>query len=120
MAMSRQLSNFTNSTVHIAMSVMAQAVQDRGSITKLTKEIRSKFAQTTEALISKTDSQEQTTADALNDAFQRFQLWVGNIGAAINTQKNISLESRLKTSPEVREQIFSLLRDLIKGLDDCG
>lgn len=55
----------------------------------------------------------------LEDILERFILWAGNMGAWHPPHSRMSLDSRLSESPEVRHQIFQLLKDLYQAIQDC-
>lgn len=90
------------------------------SIARSTKQTRKKFTRTIDSINSEGSHFLETTYQAtLIDSLERFQLWAGNIGAAVDPRKKNSLEARLKDAPEVKEQIYDLLCDLHEALDDC-
>ena len=90
------------------------------SIAQLTKQTRKEFTRTIDSFNSEESHSLETTYQAtLIDSLERFLLWAGNIGAAVDPRKTNSLEARLKDAPEVKEQIYDLLCDLHEALDDC-
>lgn len=67
---------------------------------------------------------ELSNADAsattsLTDSHERFQLWVGNIRAAEDDPNNVSLEWRLREAHDIRDDISSILTDVLEALNDC-
>lgn len=98
-------------------------VEDGGvavPMAQLTKQTRKKFTRTIDSFISEgPHSLEPIYQATIIDSLERFQLWAGNIGAAVDPRKKISLEARLKDASEVKEQIYDLLCDLNEALDDC-
>lgn len=54
----------------------------------------------------------------LEDILERFILWAGNMGAWHPLRSRMSLDSRLSESPEVRHQIYQLLKDLYEAIQD--
>jgi hypothetical protein len=55
---------------------------------------------------------------ALTGTLEIFQPWLGIVGAAIHGQKKISLEWRLKETPDIKEEILSLVNVLTEALGD--
>lgn len=55
---------------------------------------------------------------ALTDSLERFRLWSGSVGAALDGEKKASLEWRLREAPDIKEDILSLLGDLKEALED--
>ncbi|KAF2496628.1 hypothetical protein BU16DRAFT_458300, partial [Lophium mytilinum] len=89
------------------------------SIVTLTRRTRAKF----DHLILLSSTPERSRAPsiplfALQDALERFDLWAGNIGATQDAGRRASLDFRLNDTPEIKEQICSLLSDMIEALDD--
>jgi hypothetical protein len=90
------------------------------SIAQLTRETRESFAKLLEFLETAEGGLDGKALRAtLSDAFERFQLWAGNIGAAVDAHRKISLEWRLRDAAEIKEQICELQSDLIEALNDC-
>ena len=52
----------------------------------------------------------------LRDQFDRYKIWVGNIGATLKPQSKGSLEHRLKEAPRVAQLVTDCLQDLQKSL----
>lgn len=90
------------------------------TLSQTTRQTREKFTYVIQAL-GTLDSATigQGPKEALEDAFDRFQLWVGSVGASIASQRKISLEWRLRDAPEIKERIVELQSDLVEALDDC-
>lgn len=68
------------------------------------------------------DSNDGTTtvsAEDVSDAWDKFKLWAGNIGARRTPDSAASLESRLKGAKRVLEQVVRLLNGIQEALDDC-
>jgi hypothetical protein len=90
------------------------------TLAQTTRQTREKFTHIIQAL-GASDSAiiGQSPKEALEDAFDRFQLWVGSVGASVDAQRKISLEWRLRDAPEIKERIVELQSDLVEALDDC-
>jgi hypothetical protein len=89
-------------------------------LAQMTRQTREKFTQIIHTLsISDSATGGQGTKDVLQDIFERFQLWVGSVGASIDARSKLSLEWRLRDAPEIRERIVELQSDLVEALDDC-
>lgn len=58
------------------------------------------------------------TEAAITDISERFALWARNIGAFHAQQSPLSLESRLRDAPEIRDWVCELLDDLADALTD--
>jgi len=56
--------------------------------------------------------------DEVRDLADRFNLWVGNIGAGQPVVSALSLESRLWDAPEVLNEVLSLLGELCQAVRD--
>lgn len=52
------------------------------------------------------------------DAFGRFKIWAGNIGALQQIESKSSLDFRLRDSPKISTQILEILVDLAESLED--
>lgn len=57
-------------------------------------------------------------ATAATDVSERFALWARNIGAFNPPWSQLSLESRLRDAPEIRDWVCELLNDLADALTD--
>ncbi|ETS80775.1 hypothetical protein PFICI_08304 [Pestalotiopsis fici W106-1] len=68
--------------------------------------------------VSKTDPAYGIDHSIAVDTWDRFQLWVGNIGADRQDASMLSLESRMTSSSEVLQEISNLLGSLIDTLRD--
>jgi len=102
------------------MTILMEDEGKASSIAQVTRRTRQKFVEILQLLDSaKLDTIGAASKTDLVDTFDRFQLWAGNIGAAIDGQKKISLEWRLRDALEIKEQIIELQYDLVEGLDDC-
>ncbi|KAE9376716.1 hypothetical protein N431DRAFT_453112 [Stipitochalara longipes BDJ] len=53
------------------------------------------------------------------DAFGRFKIWAGNIGAFQQIDLKSSLDFRLRESPKISTQILEILDDLAESLEDA-
>lgn len=53
------------------------------------------------------------------DVWDRFKLWVGNIGANHQPASSLSLESRLAGAAELLQEVLDLLADLTDALTEC-
>lgn len=84
-----------------------------GSLVGTTRQIRERFDRTIHALSSDSSSRVDLT-----NASERFELWAGSVGAAVDAHKKISLEWRLRDAPDIVEAIYELQCDLIEALDD--
>jgi hypothetical protein len=90
------------------------------SLSHSTRLLREKFSLTANAFASGTAENATTELNAgLTDAAERFQLWAGSVGAAVDPQRKVSLEWRLRDAPEIKDRIHELQSDLIEALDDC-
>ena len=90
------------------------------TLAQTTRQTREKFTHVIQALgTSDSAAIGQGPKEALEDAFDRFQLWAGSVGASIDAQRKISLEWRLRDAPEIKERIVELQNDLVEALDDC-
>jgi hypothetical protein len=58
------------------------------------------------------------TKDDIGDQLDRFLLWAGNLGALRNPKSKLSLDQRLSSAPEVREQILRQFADIEEAIDD--
>jgi len=56
--------------------------------------------------------------EAVTDVSERFALWARNIGAFHPQKSQLSLESRLRDAPEIRDWVCELLDDLADALTD--
>jgi hypothetical protein len=91
-----------------------------GPLAAATRAIRDAFPRLIDAFTTKSASDAASNPHTtLIDAHERFQLWLGSVGAAVDRQKRISLEWRLRDAPEIKEEIMSLLNDLMEGIEDC-
>lgn len=54
----------------------------------------------------------------LDDIFQRYRLWAGNIGALHELKDQKSLEYRLRAAPRLQARFQELLRDVRDDLDE--
>ena len=52
------------------------------------------------------------------DAFGRFKIWAGNIGAFQQIDLKSSLDFRLRDTPKISTQILEILDDLAESLED--
>lgn len=52
------------------------------------------------------------------DAFGRFKIWAGNIGAFQPFELKSSLDFRLRETPKISTQILEILDDLAESLED--
>src|SRR5437868_5620845 len=52
------------------------------------------------------------------DAFGRFKIWAGNIGAFQEIDVKSSLDFRLRDTPKISAQILEILDDLAESLED--
>jgi hypothetical protein len=57
--------------------------------------------------------------EGIIDVSERFALWAKNIGAFHPAPSPLSLESRLRDAPEIRDWVCELLDDLAGALADC-
>ena len=90
------------------------------TLSQTTRHTREKFTHVIQALgTSDSTTIGQGPKEALEDAFDRFQLWVGSVGASVASQRKISLDWRLRDAPEIKERIVELQSDLVEALDDC-
>lgn len=90
------------------------------SLAQCTRSIRETFSRTVDAFTSGTaENDRPEISKGIADAAERFQLWAGSVGAAVDPQRKISLEWRLRDAPEIKERIYELQSDLIEALDDC-
>lgn len=58
------------------------------------------------------------TKDDIGDQLDRFLLWAGNLCALRNPKSKLSLDQRLSSAPEVREQILRQFADIEEAVDD--
>lgn len=54
----------------------------------------------------------------ITDAFGRFKIWAGNIGAFQQIDLKSSLDFRLRDTPKISTQILEILDDLAESLED--
>jgi len=52
------------------------------------------------------------------DAFGRFKIWAGNIGAFQQIELKSSLDFRLRETPKISTQIVEILDELAESLED--
>ena len=52
------------------------------------------------------------------DAFGRFKIWAGNIGAFQQIEVKSSLDFRLRETPKISTQIVEILDELAESLED--
>lgn len=57
-------------------------------------------------------------ADAIEDAFEKFRLWTGNLGALQDPSDTRSLEFRLRNAQAVRRRVGELLEELLELLQN--
>lgn len=90
-----------------------------GSLSELAKRTLQKFNRIIQLPDTAWPTSIPTQSQPLvRDAFERFQLWVGSIGAAVAPHRKVSLDWRLRDAQELKEQIGELQLDLIEALDD--
>ncbi|CCC13791.1 unnamed protein product [Sordaria macrospora k-hell] len=58
------------------------------------------------------------TAPSVQDAFERFMLWAGNLGALRKPTSKLSLDTRLANSQEVRDYIDREIKNMCEALED--
>jgi hypothetical protein len=58
------------------------------------------------------------TKDDISNQLDRFLLWAGNLGALRSPKSKLSLDQRLSSAPEVREQILRQFADIEEAVDD--
>lgn len=59
------------------------------------------------------------SSEDVADAWDKFKLWAGNIGARQTPDSPASLESRLQGARRVLEQVVNLLGAIQEACDDC-
>ncbi|PSN68574.1 hypothetical protein BS50DRAFT_619415 [Corynespora cassiicola Philippines] len=64
------------------------------------------------------DRNQRSIIASLKDAFQRFRLWSGSVGAELDSKSRMSLEWRLREAPDIKEEVITLLESLVEGLAD--
>lgn len=72
------------------------------------------------ALLQDAECQTRTALSpaAVNDQFERFRIWAGNLGAFQKLPSITSLDHRLRESPKVAVEIQELLQDLQGALQN--
>ena len=75
-----------------------------------------------EKLSSLVDDSQQSafliTHAEVHDQWDRFNIWVGNLGASHSLSLRSSLDYRLRDAPQIKNQIVELLQDLHEALED--
>lgn len=64
------------------------------------------------AVAAASNTHPDPTQRATQDEVSRFSLWIGNIGALHKESRDLSLESRLRSAPDILECIIDVLDDL--------
>jgi hypothetical protein len=62
--------------------------------------------------------QDDISDTEITDAFGRFKIWAGNIGAFQQIDLKSSLDFRLRDTPKISTQILEILDDLAESLED--
>ena len=57
--------------------------------------------------------------DAIEDAFEKYQLWAGNLGAFHNSSDTRSLDFRFRSATPVKKRTLELLGELFDLLRNC-
>ena len=72
--------------------------------------------------LAKAVSQQLLRASLTNakvqDEFDRFRIWGGNLGARHSVSTKISLDWRLRNAIELKEEIILLLEEIASALED--
>jgi hypothetical protein len=87
------------------------------SISELTDRVDSQLRNADETLRSSEDLPAHVAR--LQDATELFHLWAGNIGAYHEASKTTSMDHRLQTAPQLKEEVCTLLLELVETLGDC-
>ena len=69
--------------------------------------------------IERNEGTTTVSSDDVTDAWDKFKLWAGNIGARQTPDSAASLESRLKGARRVLEQVINSLDAIQEASDDC-
>ena len=73
-------------------------------------------------ILAKAVSQQLLRASLTNakvqDEFDRFKIWGGNLGARHSASAKISLDWRLRNATELRKEIIQLLEEIASALED--
>lgn len=64
------------------------------------------------ALASHPHTASSIDLESINDEFDRFSLWTGNIGAMKDAAASLSMETRLREEPNILSHILKSLRQL--------
>lgn len=57
--------------------------------------------------------------DVIEDAFEKYQLWAGNLGAFHNAGDTRSLDYRFRSAAPIRKRTMELLEELLDLLQNC-
>ncbi|KAF1969985.1 hypothetical protein BU23DRAFT_219137 [Bimuria novae-zelandiae CBS 107.79] len=90
-----------------------------GTIMLLSTECSRLFEQLTSSLSDiRSQYRSSLRPELVNDQFERYKLWAGNLGAFQNSQPYVSIDYRLRKSPKVASQLKELLNILINSIRD--
>jgi hypothetical protein len=90
---------------------------DMTSVATLSLRARGLFQDLISEIESRNDG-EPVSAEAVTDALERFTLWAGNLGAMKVPAAKLSLDSRLASAPEIKDQICQQLQELAEALEE--
>lgn len=75
--------------------------------------------ETEDELRSRGSPDTKLSVSLVNDGFDRFRLWAGNIGAIyVPSRQDSSLDLRLREVPMIADEVVECLKDLLEDLDN--
>ncbi|KAK0631099.1 hypothetical protein B0T17DRAFT_240310 [Bombardia bombarda] len=86
------------------------------TISETTRQVRQRFSELIVHI--KTADKPPLASTLVADAFERFALWAGNLGALRRPTSRLSLDYRLSEAPDLREYICEELQDMLEAIQD--
>lgn len=88
------------------------------SISEKSKQVRRSFLDLISCMKEKQHDISPSPAEII-DALERFTLWARNLGAMHSPTAKLSLDHRLSTAHDIRQQICLQLDEVTTALEDC-
>ncbi|KAH7133791.1 hypothetical protein EDB81DRAFT_859298 [Dactylonectria macrodidyma] len=96
--------------------------EPKESILKKTRQVKTQFQSVISSLDKSNDAESGCVRDpfyiSITDALGKFVLWAGNLGALRGPPTKLSLDHRLSSAPEVRDEILRQLDDISEAIED--